>query len=286
MSKNGPEQGIVQPVMTGHTLRTVALYAGALGIYSIIPILIDSKYLTGLADLPTNIHAALATVLGWLLVFRTNAAYNRWWEARTLWGQLVNCSRNLAIKVTTLSSASREELDRVRQLIVGFALILRDNLRREMHRSRNDGVLPECANQEHAPTDVVQKIYAVLASWKAAGKIDIWELRVIDADAQQLLQVCGGCERIRNTRVVGSYRLFTRQCVGLFLISFPWGVSHSFGWWTIPLTIFTSYFMVGLEVVAEKVEEPFGYDEDDLDLDGLCQTIAHSVNQVFIDAAR
>ena len=79
-----------------------------------------------------------------------------------------------------------------------------------------------------------------------------------------------------------SYRVFSRQCILLFLLTFPWGIISDFGWWTIPLTTITAYFMIGMEVVAEHVEEPFGIDEDDLDLEGICNTIEHSVKEIFI----
>jgi putative membrane protein len=109
-------------------------------------------------------------------------------------------------------------------------------------------------------------------------------LRVIDAELQELMDVCGACERIRNTRIVASYRAFARQCVLLFLATFPWGIAHDFRLWTIPLTIITAYFMLGLETVAEHIEEPFGLDEDDLDLDVLCETIERTVDQAFLGA--
>ena len=113
------------------------------------------------------------------------------------------------------------------------------------------------------------------------GFIDGDDLRILDSEARQFLDICGGCERIRNTRVVRSYRTFARQCIFLYLVSFPWGMAHSFGWLAVPLTGMVAYFMLGLETVAEHVEEPFGYDEDDLDLDGLCGTIDRTVQEVF-----
>ena len=77
-----------------------------------------------------------------------------------------------------------------------------------------------------------------------------------------------------------STRGFHAYSIG-FLFSFPWGIAQDFQWWTVPLTIIVSYFMLGMEVVAENVEEPFGLDEDDLDLEGMCKTIEQSVDEVF-----
>ena len=80
---------------------------------------------------------------------------------------------------------------------------------------------------------------------------------------------------------VSSLAAVARQCILLFLLTLPWGIISDFGWWTIPLSTITAYFMIGLEVVEEHVEEPFGLDEDDLDLEGMCQTIDHSVREIF-----
>lgn len=136
-------------------------------------------------------------------------------------------------------------------------------------------------NATHVPQALADNIYAVLGEAKSSGRIDGDELRVLDAELLRLLDVCGGCERIKKTRIVKSYRIFARQCVLLFLATLPWGIVHDFRWLTIPLTMISAYFMLGLETVAEHVEEPFGYDEDDLDLEGLCTTIEDSVRDVF-----
>ena len=86
--------------------------------------------------------------------------------------------------------------------------------------------------------------------------------------------------------MVRSYRIFARQCIFLFLFTLPWGLVQDFKWWTLPLTIVISYFMVGMEVVAEHVDEPFGFDEDDLDLEGMSATIANSVEEIFYNSRR
>jgi putative membrane protein len=111
--------------------------------------------------------------------------------------------------------------------------------------------------------------------------IDGQQLIVIDEDLRKLLEIVGGCERIRNTRLVRSYRKFARQCVGIYLVTLPWGIVHDFAWWSVPLTGMISYFMLGLETAAEHTEEPFGHDEDDLDLEALCRVIDSSLDEIF-----
>ena len=90
-----------EPVLFGRIIDALAgsQKAGAepLTFYALLPLLKEYSSYKDIGDTPSDLHAALSLVLGWLLVFRTNAAYARWWEARTLWGSLINCSRNLAI---------------------------------------------------------------------------------------------------------------------------------------------------------------------------------------------
>ncbi|MFO1065018.1 MAG: bestrophin family ion channel [Pirellulales bacterium] len=262
---------------SGRTLSQVLFLALSAGLYSCLPMWKEHSPWKDIADTPSQIHAALSLILGWLLVFRTNTAYARWWEARTLWGSLVNASRNFALKCSRLVRLENDDLERVKNLLSDFAIALKMHLREEpasaeiLRHNRIEG------DWDHHPLAISAELYRMLGKWKESGKIDGDELRVLDAEAARFMDICGACERIQRTRIVRSYRIFARQCVLIFLFTFPWGIAEDFGWWTMPLTAITAYFMLGLEVVAEHVEEPFGYDDDDLDLDALCRTISSSV---------
>lgn len=275
-----PLEHIVYPFLTSRTLARVAGYACLLAVYGALPLAKEYTRFANVADLPSEIHAALTLVLGWLLVFRTNTAYGRWWEARTLWGALVNASRNLTVKVRALTGLSPEDRGQFEQIITNFPHALRDHLRNPV-ANRPVGDEMEAGPTAHRPSQVVTSTYQLLWNWKANGKLDGDELRILDVELARFLDVCGGCERIRNTRVAYSYRVFARQCVFLFLLTFPWGIAEDFRWWTIPLTGITAYFMLGLEIVAEDIEEPFGHDDDDLDLDTLCQVIDDSTRSIL-----
>lgn len=275
----------LRELLDSPTLSRVAAYAIVVSAYAVIPAWFDAREkLSMLAGVPSNIHAALTLVLGWLLVFRTNTSYGRWWEARTLWGSLVNTMRNLSLKLVNLIDAPADDLNRLRKILSVFAPVLKDHLR--------DGALLDDAEvlgdtkvvPRHMPSFLVSLIYARLREWKTSGRIDGQQLIVIDEDLRKLLEIVGGCERIRNTRLARSYRAFARQCVFLYLTTLPWGIVESFGWWTVPITAILSYFMLGLETVAEHTEEPFGMDEDDLDLEGMCHTIDASITEIFAHA--
>jgi putative membrane protein len=281
-----PFRDVIAPLAASRTLVYVAGLALAMGLYSLLPII---KQMTPYADvgaMPSQIHAALSLVLGCLLVFRTNTAYNRWWEARTLWGTLVNTSRNTAIKLHHIAALPSAELLRARGLLIAFPVALKHHLRGENESQLPDSVKRLSGDATHVPQAIIHQLYAIVGRAKHAGVIDGDELRVLDTELTRFLDVCGGCERIQRTRIVTSYRTFARQCTWLILLTLPWGVAADFGLWTLPLTVITAYFMIGLETVAEHVEEPFGYDEDDLDLEGICAAIESSVAEIFRTATR
>lgn len=281
---------------SGRTLSYVMTLAVLAGLYACLPMIKEMSPYHDMGDAAPELHAALSLIVGWLLVFRTNTAHARWWEARTLWGALINASRNLALKVSRLGSVTANDKHLARQLIIDFAMALKLHLRQEpaaqmlmkalstrpAEKQQNYPLAePEPASPMHVPLAIAAEIYRLMGQWKASGAIDGDELRVIDAEALRLMDICGACERIQKTRIVRSYRVFARQVVLLFLLTLPWGIVEDFGWWTIPMTAMTAYFMLGLEIVAEHVEEPFGYDDDDLDLEGMCRTIDNSVNEIF-----
>jgi putative membrane protein len=272
-----PFRDTLLPLASSRTLGQAALLAIAMGAYSVLPLIKEFTIYRDYGDIPSDVHAALSLVLGALLVFRTNAAYSRWWEARTLWGSLVNTSRNLSIKLTTYIAVEPSDAKLLLSKIAKFPKLLTCHLR----TSPSANPEPISSGTVHLPLQLVNEIYEWLGQKKRSRCVDGDELRVIDLELAKLLEICGACERIARTPFVRSYRIFSRQCIVLFLFSFPWGVSQDFRWWTIPLTIIISYFMIGMEIVAEHVEEPFGLDEDDLDLDGLCLTIDRSVAEIL-----
>ncbi|MFN9346966.1 MAG: bestrophin family protein [Planctomycetota bacterium] len=278
-----PIQDTVYPLFKSRTLMTIGSVALAMGLYSLFPIVKEYTKYADVGDTPSDLHAALSLVLGWLLVFRTNAAYARWWEARTLWGSLINCCRNLAIKIQEffpdLSSEERRFLSRH---LSEFPKALTYHLRKQKY----SGPAFEGAVPVHVPLAISQDVYRWINNQLVSQSMDRGLLRVFDCEASKLMDICGACERIAKTPMVRSYRVFARQCIFLFLLTLPWGLVQDFKLWTLPLTIVISYFMVGMEVVAEHVEEPFGFDEDDLDLEGMSATIAHSVEEVFYNSRR
>jgi putative membrane protein len=228
-----------------------------------------------------QMHTVLGVFLGMLLAFRNNTAYDRWWEGRKLWGQLVNDSRNLIIKVTALPKIEAGEAQHLARLIVNFARGLKEHLR-EGIKPRQLSIYKQVVAHEpkHVPLNLALIVRQRISQWRAAGKIDGFEEMQLDVHARALMDICGACERIRRTPLPVSYLAFVRQMIFLYLITLPWGLVDDFGGWTVPADMLVAYFMIGIELIAEDVGEPFGRELDDLRLDDICNTIEDSMKEL------
>lgn len=258
-------------------------WALLMGVYSCLPLLLGRLYVIQPPGLLAGASAVLSFSLALLIGFRVNAAYDRWWEARKLWGTLVNISRNLAVKIRELQEANAAELQSVRDLIVAFSLGLKDHLRDEADLQRLPGFEEDGAAPTHLPSYIARRLYGVFSQWQAEGRLSDERLWVLDSEARLLLDVCGACERIKTTLPSVSWRALTRQSILAVLILLPWALAASFGAWTVVLTMLITYIVVAGEAIARWVEEPFGRGEDHLDLESICEAIDRSVSEVLTD---
>jgi len=204
-------------------------------------------------------------IFGWLLSFRTQTSYKRWWEGRNLWGQLVNDSRNLLLKVVAFLPDPNER-ERLAAALVRFAEALRDHL-----RSTKKAIGP------HEPMVIAGKVNGLIRKWYESGQIDGYVFLALDQHARQLMNVCGACEKIRSTPLASSYRRLLRKGIVGYMLLLPWLLNDDIGWLTIPQAILVAYAVVGLELIATSIEDPFGTDGDDLRLDEIVETIRQSV---------
>ena len=222
-----------------------------------------------------------AVLLGVLLGFRNREAYERWWEARKLWGQLINDSRNLCLKVGVLVNPSADERQAFARLVVGFAVALKKHLRGGQPLQTVPGFEADPATPTHVPAHLAGRVYAQLKAWRTAGAISDIEFLALDPHARALLDVCGACERIRSSPVPLSYRSLLRHGTVLYLITAPWFMTAEYHYWAIPVVSLMAYFLLGTELTAENVEEPFGGDADDLTLTTYCDVIRKSCTEVL-----
>jgi putative membrane protein len=265
----------------GRIWATVA----AIALYAALVVLIDHHLTVHVSQGAAAFHGLLGLVLGMLLVFRTNTSYDRWWEGRKLWGQLVNDTRNLAIKVQTCVRAGAEDKQRLGRWLHGFAVALKDHLRGRASLSSTPGFMDNPEKPPHVPAYISASIYEQFEAWRQSEQLGGFELLFLDQHASSLMNICGACERIQKSPISISYRWFIRQSIAIYLLALPWGLLPSFDWWSVPAVAMLGYFMVGVEMIAEQIEDPFGTDPDDIGLDNLCDVIEKSVSGILSDAS-
>ncbi len=231
--------------------------------------------------------AYISAVFGLLLVVRTNSAYERWWEGRRLWGQLVNDSRNLTLKVQAYCVVPANEKIKIGEQIVSFAFALKHHLRDSRPTKSLPGMqsFDQIPKSYHLPSQVALRIYETVNSWRLKNQISEMGLLVLDPHLRAFMDIAGACERIKTTPLAVSYRAFMRQGIALNLLIMPWIVGPQLDLWiSLPLILVASYFLVGLELIAEDIEDPFGLDGDDLPLDTICGNIQKSISEISATA--
>lgn len=244
-----------------------------------------SLYATGVAVLEieiwelrykstTALHTLLGMVISLLLVFRTNTAYERWWEGRKMWGGLVNSSRNLAIKLNAMIALGDIEIrEALKRLIVLYPQVLKEHLRDKKHAAYSYSI--------HQPNAVASDLMQVINTAYREQKISGDQLIVLNSELTAMTDICGACERIRKTPIPFSYSMFLKKFIFVYVMTIPFGFIKEFGYLIIPAVTFVFYVLVSLEIIAEEIEDPFGEDSNDLPTEEICQTIADNVSDIL-----
>ena len=231
----------------------------------------------------TAIHTLVGVALGLLLVFRTNASYDRFWEGRKLWGSLINESRNVARTTTAYLRPKAPDLaDEILLWSIVFARAVRNELRPPEPLGKAFDLLPadqaaQVAQSPSIPLAVATKISECLAEALRRQAISDIILNVIDQSVQQGIDYLGGCQRIRRTPLPYVYVVHLRRCLIAYCFTLPIGLVSSFGWWTIPVTLILAYMFFGIEEIGVEIENPFGDDLNDLPLNRFCETIENEL---------
>lgn len=229
----------------------------------------------------TIMHGMLGFVISLLLVFRTNTAYDRWWEGRKTWGNLVNTSRNFAIK---LSVMLQDEKDRnyFRKMIPSYASILHEHLNdNDTSKQLFDDVDLEIDHHKHKPNQVAKMLFQKINDLYVSKKITGDQLLILNAEAQSFTGICGACERIKNTPIPYSYSAFIKKFIFFYVMTLPFGYSFSLGYYVVPVVVFIFYVLASLELIAEEIEDPFGTDENDLPTHKIAENIKKHVEELI-----
>jgi putative membrane protein len=261
-------------------IRKLLPAMAAMGVFTAAICYVELEVLEEPMEVSNVVHSLLGFVLSLFLVFRTNTAYDRWWEGRKQWGGLVNVSRTLAIRVREFSD-DKDVHAFFKAAIPGFVTALRDHLRPNQPGAPVPPVTDAFASAEHAPNAWAQGMERQSLAMLKAGDLTDQQHWLIAQNLERMVDILGACERILKTPVPYSYSMFLKKFIFLYVVTLPIGFVATFAWWSVPVVMLVFYILVSVELIAEEIEDPFGVDENDLPLDGLCETIQGNVEEIL-----
>jgi len=272
------------------TIRKLMPLLILVGLFTAVVGYVEVRYLqlsknSYVSNLPV-MHSLLGFAISMLLVFRTNTAYDRWWEGRKLWGQLVNVSRNLAVKVAAMVPPEQSTTRAFFERLVGtFPDELRRHLQLEKTRLALDEKphpeIPDFDRSKHVPSQIVSLMQQRVQRMYHEKDITGDQLIVLNTELVQFLDICGACERIKNTPIPYSYSSFIKKFIVIYVLTLPFGFAFSLGYIAVPVVMFIFYVLASLELIAEEIEDPFGKDGNDLPMERLAQMIKRNVEEIL-----
>jgi len=237
---------------------------------------------------PSIAHTLVGAALGLLLVFRTNASYDRYWEGRKIVGSIVNRSRDLMRQIATFlppTQALHEKKELLRYSELYYRLLCQ-TLRSERDLTVIEHLLTPTERERLEPLRfrtpvVVSWISFHLVALVRAGHLTELNHNLMDLNLTALLDALGGCERILRTPVPFAYAQHIKVLVSAFCFTAPFVIVDAMKWGTPLASGIIAYALLGIDEIGVEIEEPFGYDPNDLPLDAIGEGIAHATREIL-----
>ncbi|KAL5031904.1 hypothetical protein BDV3_001227 [Batrachochytrium dendrobatidis] len=251
-------------------------------------------------SIPNQLIGILSVVMGLLLVFRTNTAYDRFWEGRRMWGNMITHLRNLSRLITISVHGPDTPCTRLKKhaatnLLLAFAVATKHHLRDE-HGVYYEDLhhllvhIPEYAPGAAHPTvvnlplEISRQISLFVQFSKTSDWTDVPTANAMQAAIAGLLDCLGNLERIGNSPIPMAYLIHLKQTLFLYLLSLPFQLVSTMGWSTVVAVAAASFTLLGIEAIGGEIENPFGYDNNDLKLDKFCVEIKRELREMIIRA--
>ncbi|MDP3276311.1 MAG: bestrophin family ion channel [Deltaproteobacteria bacterium] len=253
--------------------------------WAVLVVLLEEYFLR--RTIPVTVHSLVGTALGLLLVFRTNASYDRFWEGRKLWGGIVNETRNLARMSSVL--LARQDPEKHAELVrwtIAWAYCTMHSLRGRrdlgpIAEQLPQGSVKRALQAQHAPLWLAIRMSRVIEDARREGLIDTIQQQAMDHNVQLLIDYVGACERIVKTPLPFAYVVHLRRALLLYTFTLPFALLRDMGNATIAAVFFVSYVFYGIEEIGVQIEDPFGYDDNDLPLERICSTIENNLKSTI-----
>jgi ion channel-forming bestrophin family protein len=274
-------KGSVIPTIMGRVC-ICGLFGLFISILSELKIPVSAQSLDGVVP---------SIVLGLLLVFRTNTAYERFWEGRKSWGNIVNNIRNLSrsiwVAVAEIEPRHRQEKEQILHLLVAFAISTKLHLRSQpvddnLTEFVNPMQLKKLQLMNNPPLEIVFWIGDYLQAKYEQGQISLYQMNELQSILNGMVDTLGACERILRTPMPLAYAIHLKQLLLIYCLLLPFQVVEELHWWTAPAVALVSFTLFGIEAIGVEIENPFGTDPNDLPLDTICTNIHRNIDDLIM----
>jgi putative membrane protein len=269
-------------IWNGSVLKTIIPQLLFLAAVSAVAVFTHGRLFGQKVPLNTAAFTLFGVALTIFLAFRNTASYERYKEARQLWGGALIASRALASQILSYAlDSSAERLQSINRLIA-FAYALKHQLRKTDPAADFTRLLGREAGESlkakaYPPTVLLDEVRRELAALQASGQLSDTKLWMCDAQINELAKAAGGCERIASTPIPFAYGVLLHRTVYAYCIMLPFGLVDATELFTPLISVFLAYTLVALEAIADEVAEPFGMAPNALALDAITRTIERSL---------
>jgi putative membrane protein len=258
------------------------------GLFSVLIVIL---YFQGInLALPLESGIVPSVVLGLLLVFRTNTAYDRFWEGRKLWGTIINTTRNLArmiwVSVKETEASETEAKIIYLRLLVSFSVATKLHLRflpinQELAHLMPSSYFQKLQSMNNPPLEIVFWISDYLQQQYDQKRINVHQLMALFQLLDKLVDCLGSCERILKTPIPLAYKIHLKQLLLIYCWTLPFQLIDELGYWTPFFVILISFTVFGIEAIGIEIENPFGTDPNDLPLDQICKVMETNIEDLI-----
>lgn len=267
-------------VMRGSVVPRILPQICGFALYAAAVVALVEHFELGMQGFSIAPFGLIALPLSIYLGFRNNAAYERWWEARKLWGNIVFEIRNLARAVVALIPKQAEQRALLNDSLA-YCHFLRGQLRAVDSTAQVRQLLGDeidsLATSSNRADQMIRRMGARVGKLRGEGSLDPIGFRIVDERLAALAAAQAGCERIAGTPLPFAYTLLLQRTSYIVCLLLPIGLVSTTGWATPLFTALIAYTFFGLDALSEELEDPFGTEANDLALDGLCRVCEISV---------
>lgn len=272
-------------VRRGSILNKVLPQLGVTTALSVLVVIFHGELLHWKVTLTTVPFSLVGVALAIFLGFRNSASYDRYWEARKLWGKLLTDSRNVVLQHVSFSRVDP------RPFVLGVAAFVhavRHQLRgsdptADMQRLLPLEVLPRLQDRRTPPTQILVWLSERLRLQRESGELHPMLAVEMERALMGLNDAFGGCERIAYTPLPFTYSVILHRTVYLYCMMLPFGLLDAIGIMTPLMVAFVAYTFFAIEALSDEIEEPFGTLPNDLALDAMAVNIEGALLEMLGD---